>query len=49
LFTEKIEIKKAEMTDSELETRIKEKLNRFMQVVDVVDVSDVSEQLHDAQ
>ena len=49
LFTEKIEIKKAEMTDSELETRIKEKLNRFMQVVDVVDVSDVTEQLHDAQ
>jgi hypothetical protein len=49
LFTEKIEIKKAEMTDSELETRIKEKLNRFMQVVDVVDVSDVPEQLHDSQ
>lgn len=39
LFTEKIEIKKTEMTDSELEQRIKEKLNRFMQVVDVVDVS----------
>jgi hypothetical protein len=48
LFTEKIEIKKADLTDSELETRIKEKLNRFMQVVDVVDVSDVPEQLHDA-
>jgi hypothetical protein len=49
LFTEKIEIKKADLTDSELETRIKEKLNRFMQVVDVVDVSDVPEQLHDSQ
>jgi hypothetical protein len=47
LFTEKIEIKKTEMTDSELETRIKEKLNRFMQVVDVVDINE-SQQLHDA-
>jgi hypothetical protein len=47
LFTEKIEIKKTEMSDSELETRIKEKLNRFMQVVDVVDVNE-SQQFHDA-
>jgi hypothetical protein len=47
LFTEKIEIKKNDMSDSELETRIKEKLNRFMQVVDVVDVNE-SQQLHDA-
>jgi hypothetical protein len=48
LFTEKIEIKKTEMSDSELETRIKEKLNRFMQVVDVVDVHE-PQQFHDAQ
>jgi hypothetical protein len=48
LFTEKIEIKKTEMSDSELETRIKEKLNRFMQVVDVVDLNE-PEQLHDAK
>lgn len=47
LFTEKIEIKKTEMSDSELETRIKEKLNRFMQVVDVVDVHE-PQQFHDA-
>jgi len=47
LFTEKIEIKKTEMSDSELESRIKEKLNRFMQVVDVVDVNE-PQQLHDA-
>lgn len=40
LFTEKIEIKKVEMSDEEIEQRIKDKLNRFMQVVDVVDVSD---------
>ena len=41
LFTEKIEVKKVEMSDNELEQRIKDKLNRFMQVVDVVDVSTV--------
>jgi hypothetical protein len=28
------------MSDTELEQRIKEKLNRFMHIVDVVDVSD---------
>jgi hypothetical protein len=38
LFTEKIEIKKDELSDAELELRIKEKLNRFMGVVDVVDI-----------
>jgi len=38
LFTEKIEIKKEELSDTELELRIKEKLNRFMGVVDVVDI-----------
>jgi hypothetical protein len=38
LFTEKIEIKKEELTDNELDLRIKEKLNRFMGVVDVQDV-----------
>lgn len=41
LFTEKIEIKKEELTDNDLDKRIKEKLNKFMQVVDVLDVSDV--------
>lgn len=38
LFTEKIEVKKEELTDSELDSRIKEKLNRFMGVVDVQDI-----------
>lgn len=42
LFTERITVKKEEVSDLELEQRIKDKLNRFMQVVDVVDVSDVS-------
>ena len=40
LFTEKIEVKKTEMSDVELETRIKEKLNRFMGVIDVIDVTE---------
>lgn len=38
LFTEKIEVKKAALTDNEIEQRIKDKLNKFMQVVDVIDL-----------
>ena len=41
LFTERVEIKKTEMSDVELEARIKDKLNKFMHVIDVTDVSDV--------
>jgi hypothetical protein len=40
LFTERVEVKKTEMSDTELEARIKEKLNRFMGVIDVVDVTE---------
>ena len=40
LFTERVEVKKTEMSDMELETRIKEKLNRFMGVIDVIDVTE---------
>lgn len=40
LFTERVEVKKETMSDVELETRIKEKLNRFMGVIDVVDVTE---------
>ena len=40
LFTERVEVKKTEMSDVELEARIKDKLNRFMGVIDVVDVSE---------
>jgi hypothetical protein len=39
LFTEKIEVQKAPASDAEIEQRIKEKLNKFMGVVDVVDVT----------
>jgi hypothetical protein len=40
LFTEKIEVKKAALSDVEIEQRIKDKLNKFMQVVDVIDIEE---------
>ena len=40
LFTEQIEVKKIEMSDAEVEQRIKDKLVKFMGVIDVVDVSE---------
>ena len=40
LFTERVEVKKETMSDMELESRIKDKLNRFMGVIDVVDVTE---------
>jgi hypothetical protein len=40
LFTDKIEVKKAELSDSEIDAKIKEKLSKFMGVIDVVDVSE---------
>lgn len=43
LFTEKIEVKKTDLSDEEIEARIKEKLNKFMGVVDIVDISDAEE------
>lgn len=39
LFTEKVEITKAPASDAELDARIKEKLGKFMGVVDVLDMS----------
>jgi len=39
LFTDKIEVKKVEMSDEEIEQRIKDKLSRFMGVIDVQDIS----------
>jgi hypothetical protein len=47
LFTEQIEVKKVEMTDAEVEQRIKDKLAKFMGVIDVVDVSDRPEEIPD--
>jgi len=41
LFTDKVEIKKAEMSDEDIEKRIKDKLHSFMQVIDVMDVKEI--------
>lgn len=43
LFTERVEIKKADMSDSDIDKKIKEKLNKFMGVVDVEDVAAVND------
>jgi hypothetical protein len=43
LFTEKVEIKQAELTDGEIDAKIKEKLNKYMGVIDITDVTDVEE------
>lgn len=43
LFTDKIEVKKVELSDAEIDAKIKEKLNRFMGVIDITDITDISE------
>jgi hypothetical protein len=43
LFTERVEVKKTDLTDAEIEAKIKEKINRFMQVTDVIDVASTEE------
>lgn len=43
LFTEKIEVKKQEASDEELDQRIKDKLNKFMGVVDALSVTDIAD------
>jgi len=43
LFTDKVEIKKTELSDAEIDAKIKEKLNKFMGVIDVVDVTDAND------
>jgi hypothetical protein len=42
LFTEKIEVKKTDMTEEEIDQRLKEKLAKFMDVSDA-DVTDITE------
>ena len=39
LFTDKVEIKQTAMSDAEVEQRIKDKLAKFMGVIDVIDVA----------
>ena len=43
LFTDRIAIKNEDVTDEELDARIKEKLGKYMGVVDVVDVEELPE------
>jgi hypothetical protein len=45
LFTEKIEVKQTAMTDAEVEQRIKDKLNKFMGVIDVIDVASTTDDI----
>jgi hypothetical protein len=45
LYTEKIEIKKVDLTDEAIDAKIKEKLNRFMGVIDVIDTSARDEEI----
>jgi hypothetical protein len=49
LFTEKVEIKKANLSDLEVEQRIKDKLNKFMQVVDVIDIEEAPDPLDESK
>ena len=41
LFTDRVEVKKTEMSDAELEAQIKKKLERYMGVVDVAEVEEI--------
>jgi hypothetical protein len=41
LFTDRISVKSEEVSDEELDARIKEKLGRYMGAVDVVDVEEI--------
>ena len=41
LFTDRISVKSEDVTDEELDARIKEKLGKYMGMADVVDVEDV--------
>jgi hypothetical protein len=41
LFTERVEVKKTELSDQELEDRIKDKLERMAKIIDVTDITEV--------
>jgi hypothetical protein len=41
LFTDRIQVKSEDVTDEELDARIKEKLGRYMGAVDIVDVDEL--------
>ena len=43
LFTDRVEVKKTELSDEDLEAQIKKKLEKYMGVVDVTDVTDIED------
>ena len=43
LFTDRIAVKSEDVTDEELDARIKEKLGKYMGAVDIVDVDELPE------
>jgi hypothetical protein len=45
LFTERVEVKNNTLSDAEIEAKIKDKINRFMQVTDVIDVAEPVEDI----
>jgi hypothetical protein len=45
LFTDRIAVKNEDVTDEELDARIKEKLGKYMGVVDVVDIEEIDVQI----
>ena len=48
LFTERVEVKNNTLTDAEIEAKIKDKINRFMQVTDVIDVAESQDVVDEA-
>ena len=48
LFTERVEVKNNTLSDAEIEAKIKDKINRFMQVTDVIDVTTAEEEAQEA-
>jgi len=43
LFTDRVSVKSEDVTDEELDARIKEKLGKYMGAVDIVDVDELPE------
>jgi hypothetical protein len=46
LFTERIEVKRADLSDNEIDQKIKDKLNRFMGVADAAVIEDIEVSTH---
>jgi hypothetical protein len=42
LFTDKVEVKKADMTEDEIDRKLREKLNRFMNIADAEVIEDIA-------